>query len=181
MSSILDEHLGYVADSIRNEQFKAAVARVVKQGDSITDLGCGSGILGLLCLQAGASRVYAIDDSAMIGIARETFARAGHGDHASFISGKSSRIELPERVDVVICDHVGFFGFDYGIMAFLEDARKRFLKPGGTLIPAAIRLNLAAVGSQRCADLANGWRAENIPEAFHWLRNYAVNTKHAVD
>lgn len=181
MSSILHEHLGYVADSIRNEQFKAAVAQIVKLGDCITDLGCGSGILGLLCLQAGASKVYAIDDSAMIEIARETLVRAGHGDHASFVSGKSSRIELPERVDVVICDHVGFFGFDYGIMDFLADARKRFLKPGGTLIPSKIRLNLAAVGSQRCDDLANGWQAEAIPEAFHWLRNYAVNTKHAVD
>ena len=181
MSSILDEHLGYVADSVRLEQFKTAVAQVTKHGDLIADLGCGSGFLGLLCLQAGASRVYAIDSSAMIDVARESMMRAGHGDHATFIRGKSSQIELPERVDVVICDHVGYFGFDYGIIDFLDDARRRFLKPGGTLVPSRIRLYASAVSSQQCHDLANGWWAASVPEAFHWLRNYAINTKQAVN
>ena len=180
MSSILDEHLGYVSDSLRLEQFKAALALVVKRGDCIADLGCGSGVLGFLGLEAGASHIVAIDDSAMLDVARESMMRAGYGGRATFIHGKSSRIELPKRVDVVICDHVGYFGFDYGIIDFLDDARKRFLKPGGTLIPSRIRLNVAAAGSQQCYDLANGWQAENVPEAFHWLRKYAVNTKHAV-
>lgn len=178
---MLDEHLGYVADGIRLQQFKVAIAKNVKLGNRVADLGCGSGVLGLLSLQAGASHVVAIDDSAMINIARDSFLRAGYGERASFIRGKSSQIELPERVDVVICDHVGYFGFDYGIVEFFEDARRRFLKPGGTLIPSQIRLNVAAVGSRKCDGLANGWRSENVPDAFHWLRNYAVNTKHPVN
>lgn len=178
---MLDEHLGYVADCIRQQQFRAAVAKCVKPGDRVADLGCGSGILGLLCLQAGAGHVVAIDESVMIEVARDTLLRAGHGDRTTFIRGKSSRIELSELVNVVICDHVGYFGFDYGVIDFLEDARKRFLKPGGTLIPSRIRLNIAAVGSPKCHALANGWQAENIPPEFHWLRNYSINTKHAVD
>ncbi|MBE0621757.1 MAG: 50S ribosomal protein L11 methyltransferase [Burkholderiales bacterium] len=178
---MLDEHLGYVADPRRIERFRAAIAKVVKSGDRVADLGCGSGILGLLSLQAGASRVIAVDDSAMIDVARDSLLRAGYGERAAFIRGRSKRIELPERVDVVICDHVGYFGFDYEIIGFLEDARKRFLKPAGTLIPSSIRLNVAAVGSQQCYDFANGWQAQSVPEAFHWLRGYAVNTKHAVN
>ena len=181
MNSIIDEHLEYVADSVRLEQYKAAVAQVTKRGDCVADLGCGSGILGLMCLQAGADRVYAVDDSPMIDRAREIMFRAGHGDHTTFIRGKSSQIELPERVDVVICDHVGYFGFDYGIIDFLDDARRRFLKPGGTLVPSRIRLYASAVSSQQCLELTNGWRAECVPDAFHWLRNYAVNTKHAIN
>lgn len=181
MNSILDEHLEYVADPVRLEQFKAAIAHVTKHGDCIADLGCGSGILGLLCLQAGASRVYAIDSSAMIDVAQETMMRAGHAEHATFVRGKSSQIELPERVDVVICDHVGYFGFDYSVVEFLEDARKRFLKPGGTLIPSKISLHVAAVGSQKCSELATGWQAEKIPPEFHWLCGYSINAKHAVN
>lgn len=177
---MLDEHLGYVNDRIRLQQFRDAIASSIKPGDRVADLGCGSGILGLLSLQAGAAHAVAIDDSAMIDVARDTLLKAGYGERTSFIRGKSSRITLPEPVDVVICDHVGYFGFDYGVIDFLEDARKRFLKPGGTLIPSRIRLNIAAVNSEKCHDLANGWQAENIPKAFHWLRNYAVNTKHAV-
>jgi protein arginine N-methyltransferase 1 len=178
---MLDENLGYVSDAVRLDRYKAAIAKAVAKGDSVADLGSGSGVLGLLCLQAGAGRLVAVDDSDMLEVAREALTRSGYGDCSAFIRGKSSQIELPERVDVVICDHVGYFGFDYGVVEFFADARKRFLKPGGTLIPASIRLNIAAVGAQRCDELANGWSAEGIPEDFHWLRKHAVNTKHAVN
>ena len=174
---MLEEHLGYVADAVRLERYQSAINISLAINDSVVDLGCGSGVLGFLCLQAGAGHVFAVDDSAMIDVARYSMRRAREGGRASFIRGKSSQIELSERVDVVICDHVGF---DYGIVGFLEDAKKRFLKPGGKLIPSRIRLNVAAVGSKRCEELANAWQAENIPQAYHWLRNHAVNTKHAI-
>ncbi len=177
---MLDEHLGYVADAVRLDRYKAAIAKAVSPGDTVADLGCGSGVLGMLCLQAGAGHVYAVDDSAMIEIARDTLMRAGHGVHTTFIHGKSSQIDLPERVDAVICDHVGYFGFDYRVIEFLEDARRRFLKPAGTLIPSRILPHIAAVGSQKCSELVNSWQAEKIPAEFHWLREYSVNTKHAV-
>ena len=177
---MLDEHLGYVSDAVRLDRYRAAITKVVAKGDSVADLGSGSGVLGLLCLQAGAGRLFAVDDSDMLEVARESLTRSGYADCSSFIRGKSSQVELPEPVDVVICDHVGYFGFDYGVIEFFADARKRFLKPGGTLIPSKIRLNVAAVGAQRCDEIANGWCAEGIPEDFHWLRKHAVNTKHAV-
>ena len=87
----------------------------------------------------------------MIEVARETLTRAGLADRATFIRGHSHRVELPQRVDLVICDHVGYFGFDYGIVHTLQDARRRFLKPGGRVIPARIRLQLAAVESRAAA------------------------------
>jgi ubiquinone/menaquinone biosynthesis C-methylase UbiE len=180
MLPILDEHLGYVADAVRLERFRTAIAQVIKPGDTVADLGCGSGILGLLCLQAGAAHVYAIDDSAMLDVAKQTLQQAGYEGSATFIAGKSSQINLPQPVDVIICDHVGYFGIDYGILAFFQDAKQRFLKPGGTLLPRQIQLNLAAVGSEKCHALVNGWQKDGIPKAFHWLRHYAVNAKHAI-
>jgi precorrin-6B methylase 2 len=178
---MLDEHLGYVSDPVRLENFKAAIAKTVKPGDRVADLGCGSGILGLLCLQGGATHIDAIDATSMIDVARESLVRAGWGERVAVISGHSHRIDLPERVDVVICDHVGFFGFDYGIVETLQDARRRFLKPDGRLIPARIELQLAAVESATCRARAEGWGAEGVPPEFHWLRRQGVNTKHPVD
>jgi protein arginine N-methyltransferase 1 len=177
---MLQEHLDYLSDPVRLEQFRKAIRAVVKPGDHVADLGCGSGVLGLLCVQAGAGHVCAIDDSAMIDVARDTLARAGLSGQASFIRGRSEQIELPARVDVAICDHVGYFGFDYGIVGFFQDARRRFLKPGGALIPARIHLQIAAVESEKCRQLAEGWQVEAVPIAFHWLRDHSVNTKHAV-
>ncbi len=169
------------ADRTRLEQFRAAIAAVVHSGDEVVDLGCGSGILGLLCLQAGAGHVFGIDATAMIEVARETFSRAGLGEQADFLRGHSQRVGLPSPGDLAICDHVGYFGFDYGIVHTLQDARRRLLKPGGRLIPARIRLRIGAIESEKARDKADGWRADGIPAEFQWLRQYAVNAKHAVE
>ena len=178
---MLQEHLGYVSDAVRREQFRKAISLVVKRGDRVTDLGCGTGVLGLLALQQNAAHVYAIDDSAMIDIARESLTLAGFSGCVTFIRGRSQQVDLPQRVDVVVCDHVGYFGFDYDVVKMFEDARRRFLKPGGRQIPSRIRLNVAAVGSKKCSELANGWQAETVPPEFHWLRSYSINSKHAID
>lgn len=178
---MLEEHLGYVADRLRLEQFRAAVRRTCNSGVQVADLGCGSGILGLLCLQAGAARVFAIEATPMIGVAKETLERAGLGEKCVFVPGDSRRISLPEPVDVVICDHVGYFGFDYGIVHTLQDARRRFLKPGGSLIPSRIRLQLGAVESAQCRDRAESWRGKAVPAEFHWLHCFSVNAIHAVE
>jgi protein arginine N-methyltransferase 1 len=177
---MLQEHLEYLSDPVRIGQFRKAIRAIVKPGDRVADLGCGSGILGLLSLQAGAAHAYSIDDSAMIDVARDSLTRAGLGGRASFIRGRAQQVEPPERVDVAICDHVGYFGFDYGIVGLFRDARRRFLKPGGALIPARLHPQIAAVESERCRRLADGWQAEVVPAEFHWLRGPSVNTKHAV-
>lgn len=177
---MLQEHLGYLADAPRLDKFRRAIAAVVRPGDVVADLGCGSGILGLLALQAGAAHVYAIDDSAMLHVARETLARAGLAQRATFIQGRSQQVSLPARVDVAMCDHVGYFGFDYGIVELLADARRRFLKPGGAIVPARIALQLAAVESAAARRYTEDWRAERVPAEFHWLREKAVNAKHDI-
>ena len=177
---MLDEHLGYVADRKRLERFRAAIARTLKPGDRVADLGCGSGVLGLLCLQAGASHVVAIDSTAMIEVARETMTRAGLADRCTFIHARSHRATIAEPVDVVICDHVGYFGFDYGVVHTMQDARARFLAPGGRAIPGRIRLKTAAVESAAARAKVDGWLAEGVPREFHWLRRHAANLKHSV-
>jgi len=178
---MLDEHLGYVADRVRLDAFRAAVAKIIRPGDSVADLGCGTGVLGLLCLEAGASRVWAIDSTAMLEIARQSMERAGLTDKVRFVRGHSHRVELPEPVDVLICDHVGFFGFDYGIVQTLQDARGRFLKPGGLILPRSIHLKLAAVQSEKAYAKADRWVNVVVPPEFHWVRRYAINAKHSVE
>jgi hypothetical protein len=80
---------------------------------------------------------------------------------------------------VAICDHVGYFGFDYGVVDLLQDARRRFLKPGGQLIPAKIKLRLGAIESPKCHDKVNGWAADGVPPELHWVRHHGVNQKYA--
>lgn len=180
-AGVLAEQLEYLTLPHRLDLYRAAIKQVLRPGDRVLDAGCGTGVLGLLCLQAGAGHVHAVDATAAIEIARETLSRAGWVRHVDLIRGSSFQVELPDRVDVVICDHVGYFGFDYGLIALLADARRRFLKPGGALIPGRLKLHGAAVESEACRQLADVWHAPRVPSEFHWVREHGVNTKHPVN
>lgn len=177
---MLDEHFDYLSDSRRLERFKAAIASIVRPGDVVVDLGCGSGVLGLLCLEAGAARIVAIDSGPILEVARETFRRAGLADRCDFLRGRSFRVTPRELADVAICDHVGYFGFDYGLVALMQDARRRFLKPAGRLLPGRIDLMLGLIESQPAYDRLARWRGAPIHPAFHWLSEDAANAKHPV-
>lgn len=177
---MLDEHLGYVNDRIRLESFRAAIERTLKPGDRVADLGCGSGVLGLLCLQAGASHVDAIDATAMIEVARRTMAGAGLAGRCTFVHERSQRAMLAAPVDVAICDHVGYFGYDYGIVAMMDDARRRLLAPGGRMIPLRIGLRLAPVESPAARAKVDGWGADPVPAEFRWLVPHAANEMRGV-
>jgi type I protein arginine methyltransferase len=178
MNAILDEHQEYLALSGRFEKYASAIARTVKPGDVVADLGCGVGVLGLQCLQAGASHVYGIDHSGAIEIARETMRRAGLADRYSCLAGSTFTTQLPQPVDLIICDHVGFFGFDYGITEMLADGRKRFLKPGGEVMPRRIRLMLAGAEAMACRTRADFWESAAVPPEYHWLGEHGRNSRH---
>jgi len=178
MGNALEEHFGYLSDAVRRERFEGAVAAAVNPVDTVVDIGCGFGILGLMCLDAGASHVWGIDRSEAIEIARETMRRIGLADRYTCLKETSFQAELPHKVDIVICDHVGYFGIDYGIIKLLDDARRRFLKPDGKVMPAQLILQVAAVQSPECRALAQAWASEPIRAEFRWLQEYGVNSKH---
>ncbi|MES2603655.1 MAG: class I SAM-dependent methyltransferase [Pseudomonadota bacterium] len=176
MEYLLEEHRGYLEDTVKLQQYADAIAASVKPGDVVLDLGCGTGVLGLMALRAGASRVYAIDEKPVLEIARRTFAQAGFAERARCLRGSSFELDLPERVDVIVCDHVGYFGIDYGILAMLADARTRFLKPGGMVLPAELRLWLAMTSMEGATTAVGNWH-HAVPPDYQWVSELATNTK----
>ncbi len=157
MSLILDEHRQYLADANRVSAFRQAIEEVVTPGDVVLDLGAGTGILGLMACRAGAKRVYAVDQGSIIGLARQVAETNGFGDRISHIKGLSTRVDLPERVDVVLADQIGRFGLESGILEYFADARARFLKPGGLMVPGEIGLFVAPVESRELYDQVQFW------------------------
>lgn len=179
MSQVLTEHLEYLVLPGRTQLFRAAVAQCLEPGDLVADLGCGVGVLGVLCLEVGAGHVWGIDDSAAIYLARESVKLAGFADNYDCIASSTFRATLPQRVDLIICDHVGFFGFDYGIIGLLRDARRRFLKPGGKMIPQSLDLMIAGVSSDACRGKAEAWSQDIIPPCYRWISSLSHNVRYA--
>lgn len=179
MSDVLAEHIEYLSLPGRNAFYRRAIAATIKPGDCVADLGCGIGVLGLFCLEAGAGKVWGIDSSDAIHLARDVMAKAGLADRYDCIAGSTFRTELPEQVDLIICDHVGFFGFDYGIIGMMRDARRRFLKPDGAMIPQALDLIVAGVSSDACLAKAAAWAQEIVPVDYRWLDELSRNVRYS--
>lgn len=176
MSLKFDEHRQYLADTHRLAAFRRAIETVVRPGDVVVDLGCGTGILGLMACRAGASRVYAIDDGGMIDVARQVAVANGYGDRIVHIQGHSTQLTLPERADVVVCDQIGRLGFEAGVTEFFADAARRFLRPGGTLLPAGVTTWLAPVEAPALTEVVEFWRTAPAGFDFASVAHGAVNT-----
>lgn len=158
MSLVLDEHRQYLADTARLDAFDAAIRTTVKPGDVVLDLASGTGILGLLACQAGARRVYAIEMGGIVELARELASANGYGHRIVAIYELAARAQLPEQVDVIVTDGAGHFGFDAGIVENLSDARQRFLKPNGLVIPSSLTLSIAPVDAPEPLQHVRFWR-----------------------
>ena len=176
MSLVLEEHRDYIADKVRVSLYRRAINEVVKPGDVVMDLGAGSGILGMIACQAGAKRVYAVDAGGMIQVARDLARANGFGDRIVAIKGMSTRIDLPEKVDVVIADQIGYFGFEAGLFEYFRDACKRFLKRGGRTIPLRVDLKVGAVNSPRSWKSVDFWCAGREGLDLSPARALASNT-----
>lgn len=175
MSIILDEHRQYLSDDIRSAAFRQAIHETVRPGDIVLDLGAGTGILGLMACRAGAARVYSIDSGGVIELARKLCEANGYQDRVTFVKGMSTRVELPERVDVVVADQIGF-GSEFGLFQFFDDARERHLKPGGKMIPARVDIHIAPTECSEVYDEIDFWGTAPAGFDFAPARQLAANT-----
>ena len=180
MSLIVDEHREYLADRVRTSAYRQAIGEVVKPGDVVLDLAAGTGILGLFACRAGANRVYSVEEGGMIELARAICQANGFQDRVTFIKGLSTRVELPERVDVVVADQIGRFGFEAGLLEYFGDARGRFLKPGGRLIPSCVDLWVAPVECPEIFAQVEFWNDSPAGFDFRPARSWAANTGYPV-
>ncbi|VAW69589.1 hypothetical protein MNBD_GAMMA09-2541 [hydrothermal vent metagenome] len=151
-----------LSDKIRMEAYRTAIFKTVKSGDIVVDMGAGTGLLGIWALQAGASKVYAIEKTDAINLAREIAKANNYLHKIEFINKNSMDVELPEKAHVLISETLGSFGVDENTIQFTQDARQRFLLDGGTLIPQSIEVFVAALNDRQVYNKVDFWR--HIPD-----------------
>jgi SAM-dependent methyltransferase len=164
------------------ETYRKAIHEVVNKGDVVADIGTGSGILALFAAQAGARKVYAVEKCEII---KEAEKLAEHNDldeKIIFIKGNSDRVELPEKVDVITSELIGFFGIEENLPKYQIDSRKRFLKPGGRLVPSWLELYLVPVESETIwKDYIGLWNGDYYGFDFSPIRSSAVSKRYLID
>lgn len=146
-------------DAARREAYSEALRRAIRPGAVVVDLGCGTGFFSLLACRLGASRVFAIERDEAIEVARELARANGLADRIEFLQDDSRRVRLPVPADVLVSDLRGGLPLHGEHIPTIADARRRFLSPGGALIPMRDSLHVALVEAPDVFErLVGPWR-----------------------
>jgi len=122
-------------DEVRCKAFRDALFEVVTPDSVVLDIGAGTGILSIFAAQAGAKKVYAVERSPVAQCARQIISVNGLSDRITVLQGEMESLELPEKVDVIVSEWLGGYGVDENLLPIVIQARDRWLKPGGIMIP----------------------------------------------
>jgi len=97
-------------------------------------------------------------------ISRESWQQQiGLANRMEFIQSDSRKMQLPERVDVIVADIRGALPLFGHATATLEDARQRLLAPGGRLIPQRDMLKAAVIEAHDFySKLVSPWSTSSV-------------------
>jgi len=152
-----------IADERRMWAYSTALRRAVSADSIVLDIGAGTGILSLLACQYGARKVYAVEPTSAIALAKEAACANGFADRMDCMQALSTEIRLPERADVIISDLRGVLPLLQQHLPSIIDARCRLLAPGGNLIPKRDVLWAAVVEAPQQYDrLMKPWTQERF-------------------
>lgn len=138
-----------LSDRVRMDAYYNAVFQNKHHfhGKVVLDVGTGSGILAIWSAQAGARKVYAVEATNMAEHARELVKANNVQDVVEVIQGSMEDIQLPEKVDVIISEWMGYFLLRESMFDSVICARDRWLKPTGVMYPSHARMWVAPIRS----------------------------------
>ena len=141
------------------------------KGKVVLDVGTGSGVLAMWAAQAGAKKVYAVEATHMAVQARKIVAANGLSDVVEVIQGSMEEVELPEKVDVIISEWMGYFLLRESMFDSVLCARDKWMKPGGAMFPSHAKMYLSAIKSNK-----SGQKYQELQESLNVWEDFVRNT-----
>jgi SAM-dependent methyltransferase len=145
----IEYHRTLIADRVRNDAFrKALAARITKGETTVADIGAGTGLLALMAAELGAREVFLYEAAEVAGVAAKHL-QANKARNCHLMPCHSTEMTDPPQVDLIVSETLGNYPFEENIIETLNDARARFLKRGGAIIPQGLVQRVAPVVAPR--------------------------------
>jgi protein arginine N-methyltransferase 1 len=142
-------HEEMLKDEVRTCTYRSAILDNphLFENKIVLDVGCGTGILSMFAVQAGAKHVYAVDCSSIIQQAQLIIDTNGFSDSITLIQGKIEEIELPvDKVDIIVSEWMGYFLLYESMLDTVLFARDKWLtKTNGIIFPDKATMYIAAI------------------------------------
>jgi hypothetical protein len=110
----------------------------------VLDVGSGSRILSLFAARAGARPVDAVECTPIYQVAEQIVRDNGYSEQIEIIHLRLEDSTLPEQVDIIISEWMGYSLFFERMLTSVLVARDRYLKPGGWILPSRAQVFIAA-------------------------------------
>lgn len=182
----LSDYGDMIADTQRFSAYRDALCNSIRPNDVVLEIGCGPGLLTLLAGRTAARKVYAIESEEIVHHARDLANANGLADRVEFLHGDSRKVQLPERVNIIVSDLRGSLPISDHAIVCVEDARRRFLASGGVMIPRRDILQAAIVdASEYYRRLTSPWRGSpfgfDLSHTLSLVLNESYTTYFKVD
>lgn len=142
-----DIHIQMLQDSVRTSSYRDFFYNNKNffKGKTVLDVGCGTGILSMFAAKAGAKKVYSVDNSSIIKKAIENVKENGLDDIITLFHGQIEEIVLPEKVDVIVSEWMGYFLLFEGMLDSVIKARDKWLADDGLMGPSDTSIILSLI------------------------------------
>lgn len=139
---------------------------IIKGGETVADVGTGTGILAITSAKLGAARVFAVDlDEVAVNVARENARLNKVEDKVEVLRGNLLD-QVNQPVDIIIANIVA------NVIIVLAPDVLRILKPGGIFITSGIIRNRAEEVKEKLEQ--TGFKVLERKEDGEWVSYLSV-------
>jgi len=126
----------------------------------VLDVGCGTGILCMFAVKAGAKHVIGIECSSIIDHAQTIITANKCDKKITLIKGKVEEVTLPEgfdKVDIIVSEWMGYCLFYESMLNTVIFSRDKWLRKGGLIFPDQASLYICAIEDRQYKDDKINW------------------------
>jgi type I protein arginine methyltransferase len=130
------------------------------KGKVVLDVGCGTGILCMLAVRAGARKVIGVDSSSIIERTQKVIDRNGMSDKITLVRGRLEEVKLPleyDEVDVIVSEWMGYGLYFENMLSSVIYARDTYLSNKGVLMPSDAKVYIEAMTAAGEVDRVAWW------------------------